>query len=79
MHKSFSSNQLKQVGRLLLASSGNKSSFSHSTKLFNLNEEWKKMAEKKLKGKSVDTLTWETSEVKTKQKLNDDYLIIIIY
>lgn len=58
MYKSVSSNQLRHFGRILTG----KSSFSRSSPVFNLNDEWKKLAEKKLKGQPVESLTWETSE-----------------
>lgn len=57
MIRSFSSNQVKLVKR----------SFSSTRYLLNstnnLVEEWKKLAEKQLKGKSPDNLKSQTAEV----------------
>ena len=60
MYKSFSSNQLKHIGRFVTS---NNRAFSRTTVFNNLEEEWKKLAEKKLKGQPIDSLTWQTSEV----------------
>lgn len=62
MYKSFRSNQLKQIGRVLTSSQP--SPFSKSATVCSLEDEWKKLAEKKLKGQSVDSLNWHTAEVK---------------
>lgn len=59
MYKSFSSNQLKHIGRFVTS---NNRAFSRTTVFNNLEEEWKKLAEKKLKGQPIDSLTWQTSE-----------------
>lgn len=58
MYKSFSSNNLTRIGRLISKSNN----FSRSCTARNLDEEWKKLAEKQLKGASVDSLTWKTPE-----------------
>ena len=59
MYKSFSSNQLKQIGCILTF----KHSFCRSIPSFKLEDEWKKLAERQLKGQSVDSLIWHTAEV----------------
>jgi len=56
-----SSVQLRHARQLFL-SSPSSSSLSRSASALNLSEEWKKLAEKKLKGVSVDTLTRDTPE-----------------
>lgn len=69
MYKSFSTNQLRHVGRFFTT----KNNFSKSTAAFNINEEWKKLAEKKLKGASIENLTWETPEgIKVKPLYTSD-------
>lgn len=59
MYKSISSNQLRHIGRFV----ANNRTFSRtSAALNNLEKEWEKLAEKKLKGRPVESLRWETSE-----------------
>ena len=68
MLRSFASNQLRHAVL-------NSKSFSNSALIRSgLQDEWKKLAEKQLKGKSVDSLNYTTSEVFV-QKIN----IIQIY
>ena len=57
MHRSFASNQIRHA---LLTSKY----FSNSSSIrSSLPDEWKKLAEKQLKGKPVDSLIYNTSEV----------------
>ena len=57
MLRSFASNQIRYA---LL----NSKSFSNSSSVrSSLHDEWKKLAEKQLKGKPVDSLIYNTSEV----------------
>jgi hypothetical protein len=63
MLRLFSINKLKQtlsINRL------NSKSISISSVRFNLQDEWKILAEKQLKGKPVDSLSFTTSEVFSK-------------
>ena len=60
MYKSFSSNHLKQASRVATIS---KNLFSNSCPRLKINDEWKKLAEKQLKGKSPESLIWHTPEV----------------
>lgn len=59
MLRSFSSNQIKRFGSYFIDCK----QFSKATVNLSLNDDWKKLAEKQLKGKSVDGLVWKTPEV----------------
>lgn len=58
MLRSFTSNQLKKSLSII----GSKP-FATSAACNGLNEEWKKLAQKQLKDKPVDSLGWNTPEV----------------
>jgi hypothetical protein len=75
MLKSFSSNQIKTIGRYLNRNSNYAARHFSLTNSVNnptdgpqQKEEWKKLAQAQLKGKSPDTLVWQTAEVKHKKK-----------
>ncbi len=64
MLKSFSSNRIRGLGGLLLSDSGKRClAKTLATKSSAINEEWKKLAQAHMKGKSLDTLIWQTAEV----------------
>lgn len=60
MLRSFTSNQLKQSFFKL-----NSKQFSCTSIVNNLYNDWEKLAQKQLKDKPVDSLTWQTFEVKS--------------
>lgn len=60
MLRSFSCNQLKKFSSCLAI---NSKPFSVSQSNNNLYDDWKKLAEKPLKGKSPESLIWKTPEV----------------
>ena len=61
MLRSFSSNQIKKFGALLLANDAR--AISTSIVRNDLYDDWKKLAEKQLKGKNPDNLISDTPEV----------------
>jgi len=69
MLKSFSSNQVKKFGRIILSTSNNNASITArnisltcSKKSDSLKEDWKKLATVQMKGKSPDSLVSPTAE-----------------
>ena len=61
MHR-LPNNHLKKISRFVLDFHSSKS-FSCTRINTNLKKEWESLAQKQLKGKPLDSLDWQTSEV----------------